>query len=108
MTRIELEITGELNISFTGEFIAESSSYQHNGPNNTRYNTLTIYKKEDNTFILYNQYFTAWQGESCNFTYNQFKTLEEIKDHLISEDYNIQSHEKQLLKEARISITREI
>lgn len=73
MDAITLQRTGDRPLKFQGELLAETSSYQHNGPSNTRWHEFALYRTGAGTYVCAIGYRTRWQGE---FPYDAAFTAE--------------------------------
>jgi hypothetical protein len=61
-----LERDGQRPLRFTGELIAKSNSHSHQGPNNTRWTEVRLFRTsgEPVQFVAEIKHLTNWQGES--------------------------------------------
>ena len=63
MDRYEVPRDGDRDLRFEGEIIARASSRKHEGPANTRWNELTLYRTQGGKLVAQKIGRTQWQGE---------------------------------------------
>ena len=63
MQTITLPRSGQAPLQFTGEQIASADSRDPQGPCQTRWHELAIYRTESGRLVLALEYQTQWQGE---------------------------------------------
>ncbi len=63
MDTITLSRSGRAPLQFTGMVIAKASSQQYQGPCQSRWHELTVYRHADLRLVLAIGYRTQWQGE---------------------------------------------
>lgn len=68
MDAITLENDHGRDVRFTGEEIASASSHHYEGPSNTRWTELTLYRTDSGRLICGEVGLTCWQGESDRHT----------------------------------------
>ena len=56
------------DLVFSGELIASSSSHHHEGPQNTRWSELRLWRTEGGSFIAGKCHRTRWIGEKDSFS----------------------------------------
>ncbi len=54
---------GKKDLSFTGVHIAVASDHEHQGPQNTRWSEIDIYRTDSGKYVVAQVYRTRWQGE---------------------------------------------
>ncbi|MCL4473881.1 MAG: hypothetical protein M1455_08090 [Actinobacteria bacterium] len=63
MQKYRVRRDGKKDLSFTGINIAEASDHEHQGPQNTRWSEIEIYKTDSGKYVVAQVYRTRWQGE---------------------------------------------
>lgn len=55
---------GKKDLVFTGVHLAGASDHEHQGPQNSRWSEIDIYRTDSSKYIVAQTYRTCWQGES--------------------------------------------
>lgn len=63
MQTITLHRSGQAPLQFTGDLLAAAGSRDTQGPCQTRYHDLAVYRTETGKLVLAIEYQTQWQGE---------------------------------------------
>lgn len=82
METITLRRDDGADIRFQGEQIASESSWHHDGPRNTRWTVLTLYRTRGGKLVCSEVGRTIWQGERDRFKVHVADTEQQLIDSL--------------------------
>ena len=105
MNDITLEVTGDADLDFAGEKLAQSGDQEMNGPRSSRFNEVTVYKTTGGNFVVYEEYITYWQGEDITRKVFIYGSIEEVKSHFAE---RFDAYIKELLDDLGIPHVRKI
>ncbi|MCL4310681.1 MAG: hypothetical protein M0Z32_01000 [Actinomycetota bacterium] len=54
---------GKKDLSFRGQLIAEASDHEHQGPQNTRWSEIDIYRTDSGAYVVSQTFVTRWKQE---------------------------------------------
>lgn len=91
---------GQKDLEFEGVLLASTSTQEHQGPNNTRWNEAALYKTKGGKYVLHREYITRWQGEDGDETAEVYDTVEDLVANITDADGGISNMYKQLVEEA--------
>ena len=110
MTEITLENDFARDVRFTGEKIADASSFSH--LNDQRWTELALYRTRAGKLILHTRGMTRWQGERCTSAVEILETEYDVLEALYDAEYKFEPHlsdvEKDLLNRAGIDYAVEV
>lgn len=78
--------SGKRALSFAGERIAGDSTLADNGPGNTRWWTVAVYRSDAGHYVLALEWHTRWQGEISSQSAEIYDALEAVADALEAHD----------------------
>ena len=61
--RFKVSRDGDKDLSFTGVLISSSSDFEYQGPQNSRWSEIRIYRTDSGKYVVAQVYRTQWQGE---------------------------------------------
>jgi hypothetical protein len=82
MSTFTIRVTGDRPVTFKGDLIAQTNSRGTNGPTETRWYELALYRKQDGEYVLHIGYRTQWQGEEDTDLVEICGSEEEVAEHL--------------------------
>ena len=97
---------GDRDLRFKGAELAAVSSFYHQGPMNTRWCELTLYKTEGNKYVVADVNRTRWEGEHDTHSATVCETADDVYAALTddTEEYGggvtLNGLAKELLEEA--------
>ena len=80
MEKHTLARDGARDIRFTGELIAEVSSHHYEGPRNTRWTELRLFRTAAGTLVCHEIGRTIWQGETDRYQVHKADTEADLID----------------------------
>ena len=91
---------GKKDLSFTGVLIGSGSDHEHQGPQNTRWSEIDMYRTDSGKYVVAQVYRTQWQGEEGSRRAEVVGSPAEVLELLEWEDDEGSSGLSNLAKEA--------
>lgn len=61
--RFKVYRDGKKDLSFTGVLLGSGSDHEHQGPQNSRWSEIDIYRTDSDRYVVAQTFRTLWQGE---------------------------------------------
>ena len=91
---------GKKDLSFTGVLIGSGSDHEHQGPQNTRWSEIDMYRTDSGKYVVAQVYRTQWQGEEGSRRAEVVGSPAEVLELLSWEDEEGNNSLSNLAKEA--------
>ncbi|MBT9156283.1 MAG: hypothetical protein DDT37_01268 [Firmicutes bacterium] len=91
---------GQKDLRFTGEKLADADNKWVAGQEQNRWQAVALYKTASGEYVLMENYYTLWQGETDRCGATVCETAQEVLDALTTEEGVLSDLDKELLQNA--------
>ena len=103
MKTIHVRIDDAPDLRFDGQLIAKASDHHYEGPRNTRWTELRLWKTGSGLYVAGRCYKTCWQGER-----NEYAAIDARLDSSLSEFFGYSDLAKELYEKAGLDMDRHL
>ncbi len=100
--RYTIRRDGKKDFVFTGVKLGSSSDYENQGPQNSRWHEIEMYKTNAGKYVVAQCYVTCWQGEEDSRRADVCESAAEVLELLSWEDEESNAGLSDLAKEALV------